>query len=60
VCAEEQAGMNDRGETKKASKEQVALLLATLVAWRASGIKEESQNLRARNRCDTGEQLVEF
>jgi hypothetical protein len=52
--------MNDRGETKKASKKQVALLLASLVARRASGIKEERQNLRARNRCDAGEQLVEF
>ena len=52
--------MNDRGETKKASKKQVALLLASLVARRASGIKEERQNLRTRNRCDAGEQLVEF
>ena len=52
--------MYDRGETKKARKEQVALFLASLITRNASGIEEECQKLCARNRCDTGKQLVKL
>lgn len=59
VCADEEAGVDDCGETKKTRKEQVALFLAGLAARRARGVEEERKNLRAGNRRDTGEELVE-